>query len=126
MYDQAPSPSREYIYQFPWLSDEESAELDESVKAYTRLLVKGTIEELDVIDTTITSLLINWDIKRVSIIDLSILRLSIYSLLYQKDIPQKVVIHEAILLCQELSSSKAYSFINGILDAYVKRNKGDQ
>ncbi len=121
MFSQHPSCTREHLLQFPWLNDSEREGHSQTTFDYASLLIQGTLDELEEIDRTISSLLINWDISRLSAADLAILRISMYALKFQKDISFKIVIHEAILLCQELSGPKAYSFINGILDAYVKQ-----
>ncbi len=124
MFDQSKSCSRENLLQFPWMSEEELSGYQEKTLVFARLMITGTIENLQIIDETITSLLINWDFSRLSIVDLSILRLSFYSLLFQQDIPHKVTINESVLLSQELSGpTKAYTFINGILDAYIRRER---
>lgn len=121
MASQHNSCIQEHLLQLPWLNDAERAGHSQETLDYARLLIQGTLEELQEIDRTISSLLINWDISRLSAADLSILRISMYSLMFQKEISYKIVIHEAILLCQEISGPKAYSLINGILDAYVKQ-----
>ncbi len=108
------------VLQFDWLSEDERLGISEATFQFAQLMIRGTLEQLAEIDTTIESYLIRWDIDRLARVDLSILRLSIYALLFQQDIPEKVTIHEAVLLAQELSGDKAYSFINGILDTCVK------
>lgn len=87
---------------------------------FAETLVSGTQENLDQIDFVIESHLRNWTIDRLSRVDLSILRISVYSLLYQRDIPSKVVIDEAIKVAKKLSTEKSYGFINGILHNIVK------
>ena len=47
--------------------------------------------------------------------DLAILRLSVYDLIYEKKLPPKVVINEAVELSKELSGDKSYGFINAVL-----------
>ncbi len=79
----------------------------------------GTLEHLDEIDEIISSKLRNWTIDRVAKVDLSILRLAIYELKYTQDVPQKVVINEAIEIAKEYSTEKSNKFINGVLGAIV-------
>lgn len=87
---------------------------------FAETLVAGVSDNLDDIDDLIESHLHNWTIDRLSRVDLAILRISVYSLIYQKDIPPKVVIDEAIKVAKKLSTEKSYSFINGILHNIVK------
>jgi transcription antitermination protein NusB len=50
------------------------------------------------------------------------LRFSIFSMLFEKDIPEKVVINEAIEIVKDYGSEESYKFVNGILDA-IKRSE---
>ncbi|MDE6181997.1 MAG: N utilization substance protein B, partial [Eubacteriales bacterium] len=55
-------------------------------------------------------------------VDLAILRLAIFEILFEEDIPNKVAINEAIEIAKEYSSEKSYKFINGILANLEKGN----
>ena len=59
--------------------------------------------------------------SRLSPVDKSILRLSVYQLKCCTDIPPKVVINEAIEMGKKFSSEKSSGFINGVLDAVLKK-----
>jgi len=111
----------EQVVQFPWLHEEEREKYPEDTITFARLLIAGTVEHLSFIDNTIKEFLIRWDISRLARVDLSILRLSMYSLFFQKDIPPNVTIHEAVQISQQLSGSRSFSFINGILDTCVRQ-----
>lgn len=84
---------------------------------FANRLYSGTLKKLTEIDEILNQKITNWDIERVNKIDLSILRLSLYSLVVEKDTPRSVVIDEAINLAKEYCSDKSYKFINGILDS---------
>jgi len=56
-------------------------------------------------------------------VDRSILRLSVYQLNFCADIPAKVVINEAIELAKKYSTDKSSAFVNGVLDAVLKKNQ---
>ena len=100
---------------FPWYERGEGESL-----TFPRLLVQGTIAELSVIDELITAQLDHWDISRLAKVDLAILRVGVYSLRFQADIPSHVTIDEAVELAKELSTDGAYRFINGVLDGVNK------
>lgn len=106
-----------------WLDEVEHKDLEPDVLFFTRLLISGTLENLEAIDALITKNLKNWDFKRISKVDLAILRISVYQLLYLKDIPANVVLDEAIDIAKKFSSDEAYRFVNGVLDG-IKREKG--
>lgn len=72
-------------------------------------------DKLDLIDEKISQVSSGWSLERIDKVDLAILRLAMYELLFEDDIPQKVVINEAIILAKEYSSEKSYKFINALL-----------
>ncbi|MDR0472451.1 MAG: transcription antitermination factor NusB [Treponema sp.] len=91
--------------------------LDDEIIVFPRLLVIGTIENIHAIDEMIRSHLVNWDISRLNRVDLAILRMSVYTLLYQNDIAPSIVINEAIGISREFGTDDSYRFINGVLDS---------
>lgn len=99
------------LVRFAW-SEDISAE----AATFPRLLVSGTVENVDTVDATIAKHLVNWTLDRLARVDLAILRVSAYCLLFQRDIPPQVTIDEAVELAKELSTPEAYRFVNGVLD----------
>ncbi|MCK5095668.1 MAG: transcription antitermination factor NusB, partial [Spirochaetes bacterium] len=83
-------------------------------------LIEGTMKERDFIDAAITRQLEHWDLKRVSYIDRAILRFSTFSLFFQRDVPDTVVINEAIDLAKMFGTDDSYRFVNGVLDGIRK------
>jgi len=82
---------------------------------------KGTWENLEQCDKLITDSTIKWQFTRLSPVDKSILRLAVYQLKFCSDIPPKVVINEAIELAKKYSTDKSPGFVNGVLDAILKK-----
>ena len=100
----------------------EIAVLEEApdVKAYAKLVVENIIANKNEIDSMIEEYSIGWDISRMVSVDRSILRMSICELLYNtKDVPQKVIIDEAIELAKRYSTEDSSSFINGVLGKVI-------
>ena len=112
--------SIEELIKFNWLDEVKLENFDKDTINFAKLLVVGTIENLDSIDSSIKKQLKNWDFNRIVKVELAILRLSVYSLLFQKDIPATVTINEAIDIAKDYGSDEAYRFINGILDGINK------
>ena len=113
----------EDLLSFSWAS--ESGVPDEDMNkeeyAFARLLAAGTVEHLSEIDENIKKhLAANWDFNRVNKVSLSILRMSVYSLLYQKDVGASVVIDEAIQIAKEFGADDSFRFINAVLDKIGK------
>ena len=99
-------------------TEEDISELD---LAYITNTLKGVTENIELIDTTISKYLINWKIDRLSKIDLSILRLAVYEITFEKDIPSIVCVNEAIELAKEYSQDITGAFINGVLGRLVEK-----
>ena len=79
-------------------------------------IVTNTVDHLEEIDKIIADNLKNWKIDRIPKTSLAILRISCAQLLYMcDDIPQKVVINEAVELAKKYGADDDYSFVNGIL-----------
>jgi N utilization substance protein B len=117
------SPSRtvpEAIFDFSWLESEKRAALDEATRDFSRLLIAGTIENIRAVDRMIKAHLKNWDFSRLNRVDLALLRLSVYTLLFQTDIPPSIVIDEAIGISKEFGTDDSFRFINGVLDSIRK------
>src|SRR3989338_5611586 len=63
-----------------------------SDKDYVRKTVDGVLEHIDEINTCIEAHATNWPIDQITLVDRNILRVGIYELLYNEDIPAKVAI----------------------------------
>ena len=77
--------------------------------------VSCVYENLSFIDTVISKHLTGWGIDRLNKIDLAIIRLAIYEMLYEQDIPMNVSINEAVELAKTYGTDESYQFVNGIL-----------
>jgi len=110
----------EDLVSFSWLEEEKLNSLDQDIALFSKILVTGTIENIQSIDELLKNHLENWDITRLNRVDLAILRMSVYSLLFQSDIPPSIVIDEAIGICKEFGADDSYKFINGVLDNIKK------
>jgi len=108
-------PAEELIC-FAWLGEEKLSRLDEELASYSKLLTAGTVENIEEIDKMIKSHLEHWDITRLNRVDLAILRISVYALMFQKDLAPSIIIDEAIGISREFGTDESYKFINGVLD----------
>lgn len=78
-------------------------------------IVHGTIEHKQELDELITPYLVNWTIDRLAHIDRVILRMSVYELKYENDIPENVTLDEAIELAKTFGDDHSSKFINAVL-----------
>ena len=96
-------------------------EPNESVRKLAAEWTKATWDNLAECDRLIEASTIKWHLSRLSPVDKSILRLSVYQLKYCSDIPPRVVLNEAIELAKKFSTDRSPSFVNGVLDAALKK-----
>jgi N utilization substance protein B len=113
------------LLNFPWLETGVRENLDESTVVFSRLLVTGTIQNIDAIDRMIRAHLQNWDFSRLNRVDLALLRMSVYALMFQTDISPSIVIDEAIGIAKEFGTEESFRFVNGVLDA-IRRTLADR
>ena len=111
------------LINFCWINESNKKIKEDSI-LFAKLIIQGTIENIIEIDKKIKKHISNWDFKRIAKVDLAILRLSTYSLMFQKDIAGNIVIDEAIDISKEFSSEESYRFINGVLDSIYKEING--
>ncbi len=97
------------------------ADEDDFVRKLATEWIKGAWENLQQCDKPIIDSTIKWQFSRLSPVDKSILRLAVYQLKFCPDIPPKVVINEAIELAKKFSTDKSPAFVNGVLDAILKK-----
>lgn len=112
------------LLDFGWLEEEKRERLGEDGIAFPRLIIAGTIEHIVEIDAQIKANITNWDFDRLNKVDLAILRMSVYSLLFQQDLHPSIVIDEAIDISKEFGSDESYRFVNAVLDSIRKSLKG--
>ncbi len=99
---------------------------DELVRKLASEWTRGTWQNLPQCDGLIVASSIKWEISRLAFVDKSILRLAVYQLKFCPDIPPKVVINEAIELAKKFSTTQSPAFVNGVLDAVLKRVKPER
>ena len=99
--------------------------LDEKIAVFSRLLVTGTVENIAAVDGLIKEHLKNWELKRLNRVDLAVLRMSVYTLMFQNDMPPSVVINEAVEICKEFGTDDSHRFVNGVLDSIRKTLNGN-
>ncbi len=99
---------------------------NETVYNLAERWTRGAWNNLVMCDRLIAEAAIRWELSRLSSVDRSILRLSVYQLRYCDDIPGKVVINEAIEIAKKYSNRESPRFVNGVLDAVLKRLQSGQ
>jgi len=78
-------------------------------------IIKGVSDHVNKIDDIISKAAPEWPVEQIAYIDKAILRISIYELMFKKDVPPKVVINEAVELAKAYGSESSSKFVNGVL-----------
>ena len=84
-------------------------------KEYIRAKAEKIIAKVTEIDALIDEKSADWKTKRMNKVDLAILRLAVYEMRWDDDIPVGVAINEAVELAKKFSSDEGPSFVNGVL-----------
>jgi len=92
----------------------------DEARAYAIRLVDGVRANAKQINHLIREAARNWDIERMAGIDRNALRIGVYELLFNDDVPMRVAINEAIELAKRYSTEASGAFVNGILDRIRK------
>jgi N utilization substance protein B len=89
-------------------------------------LVRGVAKYESELDDVLRPLAPEWPIEQIARMDRVILRMGLYELTYEKDVPPKVVINEAVELAKAFGGDNSSKFINGVLGTALKNKMGDQ
>ncbi|MEJ2503413.1 MAG: transcription antitermination factor NusB [Gemmatimonadota bacterium] len=90
-------------------------------REYLRRLVEQVAADRDGIDDALEASLTNWRLRRLTVVDRSILRLAAAEILHFDDVPPRVSIQEALALAERYGTDQSPRFVNGVLDALMKR-----
>lgn len=88
---------------------------DDEVSEYARELVLGVQAERERIDALLADHVTGWSVERLGVLERSILRAALYELLMEPDVPEAVVIDQAVTLAKRFCSTEAGALVNGIL-----------
>ncbi len=121
---------REHLFRMLFRKDfHEDTELNEQIKLYFESLNEPKEEELQYlkerfqkiidkiaeIDVILAEASSGWKLNRMGKVDLTIMRLAIYEIKYDEDIPTKVAINEAVEIAKIFGGESSGSFVNGVL-----------
>jgi N utilization substance protein B len=88
---------------------------DPPVHDYTVAVVEGVQAHRGSIDEILARYAEGWSVERMPDVDRAVLRLAVYELLFRTDVPDAVVIDEAVELVKSLSTDESPRFVNGVL-----------
>ena len=100
-----------------YLEELESAK--DTEKEYIRTKYAAIAEKVEMIDEKISASVTGWKTSRMGRVDLTILRLAVYEIEWDEEVPQGVAINEAVELAKRYGGEESPSFINGVLGKIV-------
>jgi len=100
----------------PYVEELESA----GIKEFVDSEIEGIITHKKELDKMLDESAEGWSISRMPVLDRNILRIGLYEILYDRDIPDSVSINEAVEMANMYSTEDSGRFVNGILGRLVK------
>lgn len=94
-------------------------EMEAEEEAYLKSKAEAVMLKIPELDEKINEVAEGWKTKRMGKVELTILRLALYEILYDEDVPEKVAINEAVELAKRFGGNESPAFINGVLAKLV-------
>ena len=101
------------------LCEDDACSWKEKDMTYIFEKVEKISEKLEEIDAKINEVSEGWKTGRMGKVDLTLIRLAVYEMLYEEDVPAKVAINEAVELAKQYGTDNSPSFVNGVLAKLV-------
>ena len=101
------------------MMDDELENITEEDAAYINSKCSDIIAKIPELDEAINASTIGWKTTRMGKVDLSIIRLAVYEIKFEEDVPAKVAINEAVELAKAYGTDNSASFVNGVLAKFV-------
>lgn len=95
------------------------SEISDEDAAYISNKSNKIIEKLDEIDEMINKRAKGWTTQRMGKVDLTILRLAVYEIVFDEDVPTGVAINEAVELAKRFGQEESSGFVNGVLAKFA-------
>jgi N utilization substance protein B len=87
----------------------------DEIFGYAREIVQGVIDQHEQIDDLLETYSQGWALDRMPNLDRAILRVAVWEILHNPDVPNAVAVNEAVELAKELSTDDSGAFVNGLL-----------
>ncbi len=98
---------------------DELENLSEDDYSYINNKCNDLVKRIEEIDAKINEKSTGWKTSRMGKVDLTILRLAVYEITFEEDIPVKVSINEAVELAKKYGTDESSSFVNGVLAKFA-------
>ena len=106
-----------------WLREEQG--MPAEALPFALQLINGVIEHRSEIDEIIQELAPTWPVRHLASIDRNILRLALYEVKFEADVPPKAAINEAVELAKAFGSETTSKFVNGVMGTVMEQQGSD-
>ena len=94
--------------------------VEEKDAEFIKQRYERVMEHLEEIDSMINEKTKGWTVERMGKVDIAIIRLAVFEIVFDEDIPTSVAINEAVELAKKFGQDASASFINGILAKFAE------
>jgi len=119
------------LFRYPFMEDKEMEEQiefsleelkgkSEENLTYINNKVHGIIEHIEELDSKIESCCEGWNLKRIGKAEITIMRIAVYEIMLEEEVPDSVAVNEAVELAKIYCDEDAKGFINAVLGKVVK------
>lgn len=115
------------LYESEFFKDKPVLDLEEIysenidvLSEYGKILFEGAVSQKNELDSIVEKYLKGWTLTRISKVNLAILRLALYEMMNCENVPESVVINEAVELAKKYSGAEDSKFVNGILGSFSR------
>ena len=105
--------------QVKYFFENSEKEVEKQDELYISAKYGNIISHLDEIDEKINEKAKGWDTKRMGKVDLTVIRLAVYEIMYDEEIPTGVAINEAVELAKKFGQDESAGFVNGVLAKFA-------
>lgn len=94
----------------------------DNLKKFAQPRINGVLAQQAELDQKIQQVSQNWDLSRMAPVDRCVIRMALWEMFHEPDVPPVVAINEAVEISKALSTEESGRFVNGILDRIHKES----
>ena len=102
-----------------------NAQMPPGTRRFIESLVRGVMAARERLDAIIAKNAPAWPVPQLPAVDRTILRMALWELLIERDVPVKAVINEAVELAKRFGGDNSGRFVNGVLGTVVAEQRPD-
>ncbi|MDF2951834.1 MAG: NusB antitermination factor [Anaerocolumna sp.] len=102
-------------YYFESLEEPKEADME-----YLKERFHEILDKITEIDKTLEEISSGWKLNRLGKVDLTVMRIAIFEILYDQEVPNKVAVNEAVEIAKKFGGDSSGSFVNGVLAKLLK------